>query len=81
MPFTDEVQLDPLSLVLPDPLSSGSFPPAHGPCCLFLSSLVSLSPESLSASCCCDEVPFSVADSVVNVVMVKVLGALLLPLP
>ena len=78
--LTNEVLLDPLLLELSDPLSSGSFPPVH--ClCWFLSFLVSLSPESLSTSCCCHEVPCSVADSVVNVVLVEVLDALPLPLP
>ena len=81
MLFTDEVPLDPLSLELSDPLSSGLFPPVRCPCWLFLTSLVSLSPESLSPSCCCDKVCCSVADLMVNVVLVEVLDALLLRLP
>ena len=78
---TDEALLDLLSLELSDPLSLGSFPPVRCLCLLYLPSLLSLSPESLSPSCCCDEVPFLVADSVLNVVLVEVLGALPLPLP
>ena len=71
MLFNDEVLLDPLSLELSDPLSSGLFLPARCSCWLFLSSLVSLSAESLSTSCCCDEVAFSVADLVMNIVLVE----------
>ena len=76
---TDEALLDPTLQELPDPLSLGSFQPAHCPCCLFISSLVFSSPESLSSSSC-DEVPCLVADSVMNVNLVEVLGALLRPL-
>ena len=81
MLFTDEVLLDPLPLELSDPLSLSSFLPVRCAWWWFLSSLVVLSPESLSPSCCCNEVPCSVADSVVNVVLVEVLGAPPLPLP
>ena len=81
MLFTNEVLLDPLSLELSELLSLGSFLPVRCPCWLFLSSLVYLVPESLSTSCCCEKVPCSVTDSVVNNVLVEVLGTLPLPLP
>ena len=80
MLLTDEVLLDPLLHELYYQLSSALFPPVRCPGWLFLSSLVSLSPESLSPSCCCDKVPCSIADSLVNVVLVEVLGALPLQL-
>ena len=81
MLLADEVLQDPLSLEPFDPPSLQSFQPIRCSCCLFLSSLVFSSPQSLSPSCRCNEVPCSVADLVVNVVLVEVLGALLLPLP
>ena len=81
MLFANEVLEDLQLLELSDPLSSGSFLPVRCPCWLFLSSLVYLVPESLSTSCCCEKVPCSVADSVVNNVLVEVLGTLPLPLP
>ena len=81
MLLTDKVLLDLLSLELPDTLSSRLFPPICCACWLFLSSFLSLSPEFLSPSCYCNEVPCSVADSVVNIILVEVLTALLVPLP
>ena len=81
MLLSNKALLDQLLLELSHPLLSRSFPPVC--CCyrLFLSSLVSLSTKSLSSSCSCDEVPYSVADLVVNIVLVEVLGSLPLPLP
>ena len=81
MLFTHEVLLDSLSVELSDPPSLWSFLPVHCPCWLFLSSIESVSPESLSPSCSYNEVLYLVADSMVNVVLVEVLGALPLPLP
>ena len=72
MLFANEVLEDLQLLELSDPLSSGSFPPVCCPCWLFLSSLVSVSRESLCTSCYCAELPFSVTDSVVNVDLVEV---------
>ena len=77
----DEELLDTLSLALSDSLLSWSFPPVRCACWLFLSSLASLLPKSLSVSCCCDEGSGSIANLVLNFVFDKVLNALLLPLP
>ena len=81
MLFTDEVLLDPLSLELSDALLSMLFPLLHCTCWSFLSSLLSLLSESWFSDCCCDGVSFVVADSVVNYILVEVLGALQLRLP
>ena len=75
-----EVLQDPLLLEAFDPLLSGSCLPLHCLCWLFPSTLVSLSPKSLSASYCCHKVPGLVADIVVNITFVEILGTLLLPL-
>ena len=80
MLLSDEVLLEPLLLEVSDPLWSGSFPLVRCACWLFLSSRVFLSPKSVSTSSCYDHVPCSVANSVVNVVMFELLGALLLRL-
>ena len=77
----DKALLDALSLELSNLLWSGSFSPVSYLRWLFLSFLASWSPESLSPSCCSNKVSCSVADLVVNIVLIEVLGALLLSLP
>ena len=79
--LNDEVLLDPLSLELSDLVLLALFPSVYCLCWLFLFSFVSLSPKSLSPSCCYDKVSYSAVDSVVNIVLVDVLSALPLHLP
>ena len=81
MVLTNIVLLDSLLLELSDPLSSVSCPPVHCASLLVLSSAISLYGKSLSPSSCCDHVPYSVADSAANVVLVEVIVAMPQPLP